>query len=213
MGYHANYRKGSDTFGRKRDMAVITSPGSDAGFLSPEQGKRLARKGHVLLIRMATKASRVAHSLFLMTALICGSTLITGLLALSGTLRTIWLIAGGVITVIGVGAAFRSWRSLTTITEQAAGISQSFDRLVQSISNAKDLRSLDEADVEKMGVFRQARLTRNIKRTIKDSVSEFQDLSAAFTAVSSFPSVVITALAAIILSGSLGSIFLVMLLT
>ncbi len=194
-------------------MAVTSSPGSDSGFLSPEQGKHLAQKGYELLIRMATKASRVTHVLFLMTALICGLALITGLLALSGTLRTLWLLTGGVITAIGVGAAFRSWRSLTKITEQAAGISQSFDRLVHTISNAKGLRSLDEADLEKMGVFRQAKLTRTIKRTIKDSVGEFQDLSAAFTAVSSFPSVVITALAAIIISGSLGFIFLVMLLT
>ena len=194
-------------------MTDTSLPESDAGLFSPEQGKRLAQKGYELLIRVASNASRVALFLFLIGALICGSALITGLLALSGTLRTLWLIVGGVITVIGVGAAFRSWRSLTTITAQAAGISQSFDRLVQSISNAKDLRSLDEADVEKMGVFRQARLTRNIKRTIKDSVGEFQDLSAAFTAVSSFPSVVIAALAAIILSGSLGFIFLVMLLT
>ncbi len=194
-------------------MTDTSLPDSDAGFFSPEQGKRLAQKGYELLIRVATNASRVALFLFLIGALICGSALIAGLLALSGTLRTLWLIAGGVITVIGVGAAFRSWQSLTTITEQAAGIRQSFDRLVQSISNAKDLRSLDEADVEKMGVFRQARLTRNIKRTIKDSVGEFQDLSAAFTAVSSFPSVVIAALAAIILSGSLGFIFLIMLLT
>ena len=206
-------RKGIDRFGRKDAMANTMSTGPNAGLLSPEQGKRVAQKGYELLITMATKASRLAFLLFLLTALICGSALITGLLALSGTLRTLWLVIGGVITAVGVGAAFRSWRSLTKITEQAAGISQSFDRLVQSISNAKGLRSLDEADVETMGVFRQARLTRDIKRTIKDSVAEFQDLSAAFTAVSSFPSIVIAALAVIFISGSLGFIFLVMLLT
>lgn len=194
-------------------MADTSLTESDAGFFSPEQGKRLAQKGYELLIRAATKAGRVALLLFLITALICGVALITGLLALSGTLRTVWLAAGGVITVIGVGAAFRSWRSLTTITEHAAGISDSFDRLVQTISAAKDLRSLDEAEVEKMGMFRQAKLTRTIKRTIRDSVGEFQDLSAAFTAVSSFPAVVFTAVAAIIVSGTLGFIFMVMLLT
>lgn len=194
-------------------MADTSTTEPDAGFLSPEQGKRLAQKGYELLIRVAGKASGVAFVLLCVSALVCGSALIAGFLALSGTLRSLWLVTGGVITVLGVSAAFRSWRSLTTITEHAAGISQSFDRLVQTISNAKALRSLDEADVEKMSIFRQAKLTRTIKRTIKDSVGEFQDLSSAFTAVSTFPSVVIAAVAAIIVSGCLGFIFVVMMLT
>ncbi|NNF53794.1 MAG: hypothetical protein HKN03_05040 [Acidimicrobiales bacterium] len=208
-----NYRKGIATFGRKGDMADTSLSGSNAGLFSPEQGKQLAQKGYELLIRVATKASQVALVLFVMASLICVSALITGLLALSGTVRALWLIGGGMITVIGVGAAFRSWRSLTRITEQAAGISESFDRLIETVSNANVFRSLDEAEVESMGVFRQAKLTRTIKRTIKDSIGEFQDLSSAFAAVSTFPSVAITALAAIVISGSLGFIFLVMLLT
>ncbi len=190
-----------------RDQTAETSR-----LLGVDQGRALAQRGYELLILVATKAGGIAFALFLLAAAICGTAFVLGLVALSGPLRTIWLVVGGAIMLIGVGSSLRSWRSLTAITGHAVRIHESFEKLVENLSTAKELRSLNEVDIQKMGVVKQARFTRKIRKTVQGSLGEFQDLSSAFASVSAFPSVVFAAAVAIMSSAVFGAVFLAILL-
>ncbi len=171
--------------------------------------EQLAGKAFDLISGAAARTQWFAKAFFFLAVITGVSGFVLGLIALSGSWRTIWLVVGGIGALVGIGAAFRSWRALTLVVEQGTELKSSVWSLVDNVGdNISNVLDGFDGD-QKMGLMKQAKLTRALRSTVKDSLDQYKDVSLALAAIGSFPGVALTATFSIIFFSVFGVIFLI----
>lgn len=171
--------------------------------------------------RLADRGAMLALSVALITGIVAVSAYLTGLAALSGSGRTVWLVLGGALVVLIVGAPLVARHRLRGVRRDAVALFEEVRSLLTGNREAQrvviDIQEAESspppaasgspgtavnpammAQSQRYGEFRRIALTSN----------NLRQLPLAMTAITTFPALLAIALAGILLFGLLGFVFL-----
>ena len=86
---------------------------------------------------LAREGSALAIGVALLTLLIAGSSFLTGLAALDGSVETAWIVLGGTLLVVAVGAPLLAWWRLRRVRRHATGLVAEVQRLASRSPEAE----------------------------------------------------------------------------
>ena len=168
---------------------------------------------------IAGRASAFATKLLLGTVVVCVGGFLLGVAALSGGIETVWIVLGIVFGAIAIGGAFVArWR----VGSARRHVPELADEVRTLISEGKDTtRNVVETFVVDTGVegagaadsdtgsaIVLSRQVYGFRDAIGSGLESSARLTAAITALTSFPGLVLMAVAISLVFAFLGAIFL-----
>jgi hypothetical protein len=173
----------------------------------------LVRRSVKTVTVIAQKASAFATRLFLTTAVICVGGFLLGVAALSGGIEQVWIVLGIVFGTIAVGGAFLARWRVGSVRRHVPELADEVRTLI-STGNESTRTVIDTFIVgdEEMSGGSAIMLSRQMNgfSSVSGSWTESSPrLSAAITAITSFPKLVLGAIAISLVFGFLGLIFLI----
>jgi hypothetical protein len=173
----------------------------------------LVRRSVKTVTFIAQKASAFATRLFLTAAVICVGGFLLGVAALSGGIEQVWIVLGIVFGTIAVGGAFLARWRVGSVRRHAPELAEEV-RTLLSLGNDSTRTVIDTFVVgdEEMSSGSAIMLSRQMNgfRNVPGSTPESSPrLSAAVRAITSFPALVLGAIAISLVFGFLGLIFLI----
>lgn len=175
----------------------------------------LVRRTVATVTMIADKAAAFATRLFVLSAVVCIGGFLLGVAALSGGIEQVWIVLGIVFGTIAVGGALLArWRVgsvrrhvpeladevRTLITEGRDGTRTVIDAFV--VDGDGDGHTGGSAIV-------MSRQMYGFKNAVGSGLESSARLTAAVTALTSFPGLVLGAIAISLVFGFLGVIFLI----
>jgi hypothetical protein len=168
---------------------------------------------------IADRAAAFSTRLFLMAVLICGGGFLLGVAALDGGIRQVWIVLGLVFGAIAVGGAFLArWR----VGSVRRHVPELADEVRTLISEGKDTTRtvIDTFVVDADGdgdrdgfaggsAIVMSRQMYGFKDMVGSGLESSARLTAAVTALTSFPALVLGTIAISLVFGFLGVIFLI----
>ena len=163
---------------------------------------------------LARRGAMLAWGIALVTAVVAGVSYLLGLAAMSGDVETAWIVIGGALAVVAVGAPLLAGWRLTRVRKHA----------VELVGEARTLLSTDPAaervviETVEVGddgtggaapavVGQTVQFTR--LRNIALNTENLRSLPVALYAVTSFPGLLAIAVVLMFVFGILGFLFLV----
>jgi hypothetical protein len=173
----------------------------------------LVRRSVQTVTLIAQKASAFATRLFLTVAVICVGGFMLGVAALSGGIEQVWIVLGIVFGSIAVGGAFLArWRVGSVrrhVPELAAEVRTLISRGDESSRTVIDTFAVGDDELSGGSAIMLSRQMNGF-RTVSGPTSETSPrLSAAIKAITSFPVLMLGAIAISFVFGFLGLIFLI----
>lgn len=163
---------------------------------------------------IAAKATRFAGRLFVVVAIVCVGGFLLGLAALSGGIEKVWIVLGVVFGAIAIGGPLVAmWR----IGSVKRHVPELVDEVRSLISQGREtgqtvIETFDADDPDRPGEGRSAIvLTRQVyglRGVVGSGMEGMTRLTAAVTALTSFPGLVLSAIGITIVFGFLSLVFL-----
>jgi hypothetical protein len=171
----------------------------------------LARRAVDGLTRLASRAIRLALWVFVIAAVIATVSFLLGREALDGGIETVWTVLGVVFGAIAIGGALlASWR-LATVRRSARELVGEVRTLLDSGQAAQRtvIETVEAGDEQRGGsVLVISREMHGWREMLGRGVGEFRKLPSAITAVTSFPGLLLAAIAITLVFAFLIPIFL-----
>ncbi len=150
--------------------------------------------------------------MLLAAAATAGASFLLGLAALSGGIRSVWIVLGLTFGAISVGSAFIArWRVGAVrrhVPELVSEVRSLIDQGGGAARTVIDTVEAGEANQDG-SVLTVSRQMFDFKGAIGDRVNDFTKLTAAVAAVTSFPALILSAIGITFVFGFLGLIFLI----
>jgi hypothetical protein len=163
---------------------------------------------------VARRGAALAIGVALIALLICGSSFLTGLAAMDGSVETAWIVLGGTLLVIAVGAPLLAWWRLARVRRHANALVGEVRRLASRSPEAEQIVIETVAVDPEAGspatpavIGQSAQFTR--LRTIAIDAGDLRELPGALRAVTLFPALLGIALLLCLVFAILGFLFLV----
>lgn len=175
----------------------------------------LAQRAVDAVSLLARRGALLAAGVALITLLIAGSSYLTGLAAMSGDVESAWMVLGGVLLVIAVGAPLLAWWRLSRVRKEAGELVAEVRKLMSDDAEAQRI-VIETVEVEQPDgtggaapavISQTAQFTRLRNVALVDGGLRF--LPSALRAVTTFPWLLVLALLLCIVFGILGFLFLV----
>jgi hypothetical protein len=176
----------------------------------------LARRAVDVAITFARRAGRLAIGTALFVGLIALSTYLVGLAALSGSARSAWVLIGGALVVVAIGAPLLAWWRLFRVRRHATELVDDVRRLISGNPEAERIvidtveaqptptsAPSGRQDLMVVGNQQFYRL-----RTISVGTANLRQLPAAMYALTSYPILLGISLLLTLVFAALGFIFL-----
>lgn len=173
----------------------------------------LARRAVDAVNLLARRGAMLALSVAVLTGVVAGASFAMGLAAMSGDVETAWMVLGGALAIVAVGAPLLAWSRLTRVRRHA----------VELVDEARTLLSRDAAAervvIETVEVTDDGR-ARTAPAVVGQTVQftrlrdialaeNLRRLPVALYAVTSFPALLAVAVVLMLVFGILGFLFLV----
>jgi hypothetical protein len=176
----------------------------------------LARRAVDVAIRFARRAGRVAVGTALFVAVVALSTYLIGLAALSGSARSAWVLIGGALVIVAVGAPLLAWWRLFRVRRHANELVDDVRRLITGNPEAERV-VIDTVEAQPSPTAspsgRQELMVAGTQqfyrlRTISVGTANLRQLPGAMLALTSFPALLAVALLLTLVFAVLGFVFL-----
>jgi hypothetical protein len=176
----------------------------------------LARRAVQFLALFARRAGRLAVAAGAFVAVIALITYAIGSAALSGGARSTWMILGGALVIVAVGAPLLAWWRLFSVRRHADELVGELSRLISGNSEAERV-VIDTVEArppptgppsgrQELTVVGTQQFYR--LRTLTLGTDDLPQLSRAMTAATSFPGLLALGLLLSLVLGVLGFVFL-----
>ncbi len=182
----------------------------------PSDVNALARRAVDVAVQFARRAGRLAVGVALFVAVVALSTYLIGLAALSGSARSGWVLIGGALVIVAVGAPLLAWWRLHRVRRHANELVDDVRRLITGNPEAERV-VIDTVEAQPaptaapsgrqeltvVGTQQFYRL-----RTISLGTTNLRQLPSALYALTSFPALLAIALLLTVVFAVLGFVFL-----
>jgi hypothetical protein len=171
----------------------------------------LARRAVDGVTRLAARAARFAGSVFVVATLVGTVSFLLGMAALDGGIETVWTVLGLLFGAIAVGGSFLARWRLMSVRRHAGELVAEVRTLLESGNTAtRTVIDTVEADEQHRGgsVLVVSRDFFSLRAAVGDRTNDFRQLMSAVTAVTSFPGLVLGAIAITLVFAVLVPIFL-----
>lgn len=165
------------------------------------------------ITRIAAKASAFATVMLLATAVVCVGGFVLGLSALSGGIETVWIVLGVVFGALAIGAAGTAWWRVTQVRRHVTELTQEVRTVLldgrDSGRTVIETFAVDDTDTERGSAIVVSRQMSGFRGQIGSGLEGTVRLSAAVRALTTFPLLVLAAIAISSVFAFLGFIFLI----
>jgi hypothetical protein len=178
----------------------------------------LTRRTVATVTMIADKAARFATRLFLVAAVVCVGGFLLGIAALSGGIEKVWIVLGIVFGTIAVGGALLARWRVGSVRRHVPELADEVRTLVSegrdTTRTVIDTFVVDaDGDGDRDGMTGGSAITLSrqmygFKGMVGSGIESSARLTAAVTALTSFPGLVLGAIAISLVFGFLGVIFL-----
>jgi hypothetical protein len=178
----------------------------------------LAQRAVATIGVFSRRAGRLALGTAVFVGMVAAITYAIGIAALSGDAETAWIILGGALVVVAVGAPVLAWWRLASVRRHAPQLVGEVRRMITGDAEAQrvviDTVETDRSTAEAPPDGRQDRVLVTAQpyqrlRTIALRTDDLPNLQHAMTAVTSFPLLLAAGLALSLVLGFLGFILLI----
>jgi hypothetical protein len=163
------------------------------------------------ITRLAARATTFAGWVFTVALVVGTASFLLGLVALEGGIRSVWIVLGLAFGAVAVGGALLARWRLASVGRHAGALVTEVLRLLESGHPAtRTMVDTVEAD-EKQGsgsVLVVSREFYSLRDAINFRANEFRNLMSAMTALTSFPALILGAIAITVVFAMLIPIFL-----
>jgi hypothetical protein len=171
----------------------------------------IARRAVDGVTRLAARAARFAGLICIAALLIGTMSFALGLEALEGGIRTVWIVLGLAFGAMAVGRSFIARRRLASVARHADEIVADVRSLLQGGHPAtRTMVDTIEADERQGGgsVVVVSREFYSLRDAIDNRAYEYPQLMSAMTALTTFPGLILAAIAITVVFAMLVPIFL-----
>lgn len=173
----------------------------------------LVRRSVKTVTVIAQKASAFATKLFLTAAVICVGGFLLGVAALSGGIEQVWIVLGIVFGAIAVGGAFLARWRVGSVRRHVPELAEEV-RTLLSLGNDSTRTVIDtfvvgDEEMSSGSAIMLSRRMNGFRNVLGSTTTVSTHLSAAVRAITSFPALVLSAIAISLVFGFLGLIFLI----
>lgn len=169
---------------------VSAGHGGDDDDFGLDDLDRLARRAVDSVLHLVRRANALAGGVLIFVVLFAVGGFLLGLSALSGGIRTVWIVLGGFFAVVAIGSVVvamlrlrsvkTSANTLVTEVRSLVGGDGASKRTVSDTVDSTENRSDD-------GIVDLSREFMSMRGAIGDRAGQFASLTSAVTAVTSFP--------------------------
>ncbi|MDJ0770447.1 MAG: hypothetical protein QNJ12_16750 [Ilumatobacter sp.] len=172
----------------------------------------LARRAVDGVTTIAAKARRFAGRLLIATVVVCGGGFLLGVAALSNGIQSVWIVLGIVFGAIAIGGSFIAWWRVGSVKRHVPELVEEVRALVdQGQDTGRTVVETfvvgDEQHGESAIVL--SRSMYGFRNAVGGGLESSARLTAAITALTSFPGLVIGAILISLVFAFLGFIFLI----
>ncbi len=182
-------------------------PGFPAGDLD-----RLAERAVASLLRLVRRAMALAGGVLIIAAFCCLGGFLLGLAALSGGIRSVWVVVGGGFLVVGVGAVIVAMWRLRTVRHGADALVGEIRRMLGQDPQAERvvIETIEVSDgVEQESAIVLSRKFAGIGATASRQSDSYGAITDALRTVTRFPLLLgLSAVVSFVFAG-LGLLFLI----
>jgi hypothetical protein len=176
----------------------------------------LARRTTSLVTDLARKGIVLATWFAMIVFLVAGLSYLTGLAGLEGSARSAWMVVGGVMLVIAVGAPLLARWRLSAVRRHASDIVGELRTLIARDGNAQrvviETIAVEEHDPSEVRdlrpvVYDSRQFSR--LRQVTVTATDLRALPGVLRTVTTFPALLAIGLVGILVFGTLGFLFLI----
>jgi hypothetical protein len=171
----------------------------------------IARRAIDGITRLAARATSFAGWVFVTAAVIGTTSFLLGLIALEGGIRSVWIVLGLAFGGIAVGGSLLARWRLASVGRHAGALVAEVVALLESGHPAtRTMVDTVEADQQRGdgSVLVVSREFYSMRDAINFRANEFRNLMSAMTALTSFPALILGAIAITVVFAMLVPIFL-----
>jgi len=162
---------------------------------------------------IAGKASRFAGRLLLATLVICGGGFWLGLEALSGGIETVWIVLGAAFGSLAIGSALVAWWRVSSVKRHVPALAAEVRSLVEGGYDPSNtvIETFEVVDGESSNssAIVMSRQMGGFQSEVMRAPGQYEQLSAATRAITTFPFLVFAAISISLVFAFLGFIFLI----
>jgi hypothetical protein len=174
----------------------------------------LARRAVDAVMLLARRGAMLALYVAIVTTLVVGAGFALGVAAMSGDVQSAWILIGGVLAVIAIGAPLLAGWRLLSVRRQAGDLVGEVRTLLSNDAQAERV-VIETVDVGEDGtggatpavVGQTVQFSR--LRAIALNTENLRSLPGALRAVTTFPALLAIALVLMVVFGVLGFLFLI----
>ncbi len=156
----------------------------------------LAQRSVESVMRLIRRANALAGGALIVTVVLCLVGFFLGVAALDNGMRTVWIVVGGILAIVGIGAVVLAMFRLSRVRRGSDELVREVRALIgrDEKSQRTVIETVESADgsteVSVVGVSRQFFSLRDI---VGDRAGQFATLGRALTAITSFPLLMVLA--------------------
>lgn len=176
----------------------------------------VVRRAVDTITMIAGKAASFATRILLVTTVVCVGGFLLGVAALSGGIETVWIVLGTVFGAIAIGGAFVARWRVGAVRRHVPELVEEVRTLVRdghdSTRTVIETFAVDPDDPEGAGRGSAIVLSRQMygfRGAVVGGVEHATRLTAAVTALTSFPGLVLIAVAITMVFAFMGVVFLI----
>jgi hypothetical protein len=177
--------------------------------------EQVAQRVTATVTMIASKAVRFARKLLVGVAIVSIGSFLLGIAAFDGTARSVWIVIGGVFAAIAIGGPLLAMWRIGLVTRHVPELADEVRTLItQGPGTSRTvINTFDADDPERPANTRSAiTLTREVgglRGLVGSGLDGSARLTAAVTALTTFPATVLSAIAITVVFAFLAVIFLV----
>ena len=171
----------------------------------------LAQRAVDSLLTLVHRGTRLAAGTLAIVALICVGGLLLGVAALSGGMRTAWILLGGIGAVVAIGCVVFAMVRLGAITTLGVALVSDIQSLISSDPGSERvvIDTVESTDgVQDQSAVVMSRQFFALSDTVGGRAGQFVALSLALKSVTSFPLLILLATAITVGFAGLSVLFL-----
>ena len=172
----------------------------------------LAQRAVDAVLKLVRRGTALAGGVLILATIFGVGGFLLGLAALSGGIRTVWIVLGGFFALVSIGSVIIAILRLRSVKKGTDTLVSEVRTLIGGNKQSErtvieTVQSADDSDDD--GVVAVSKQFFSMKNEIGDRVDQFKSLTLALTAITSFPGLIALATVITFVFGGLSVIFLI----
>ncbi len=173
---------------------------------------RLAERAVDTVLSLVRRGLALGGGVLIIATFCCGGGFLLGLAALSGGVRTVWVVLGGFFLVVGVGSVIVAMWRLRSVGKGTRALVDEVRALIAGDRRTEKvvIETIETSEESKdEGVVALSRQFFELRDTIGDRHDQFRAVASALHAVTTFPALVALSTVVSFAFAGIGLLFLI----